>query len=78
MKPNPQITKQFKKQFNELLIEINKRQDGSGRFSLNRQFDNSLYSVIEKSIALCDQYKADQLLTNDKSVNFMDICKVEY
>lgn len=75
---SPLITKQFKKQFNELLIEINKRQDGSGKFSLNRQFDNSLYSVIEKSIALCEQYKADQLLTSDKSVNFMDICTVEY
>lgn len=73
----PTITNEFKQKFNELMVEINQRQDNSGKFRLVHVFDNSLYGVIEKLIAACEQYKADQG-KEISSTEFMDLCKVEY
>lgn len=73
----PTITNDFKQKLNELMLEINQRQDSSGKFRLVHVFDNSLYSVVKKAIAVCEQYKADQG-KEISGTEFMDLCKVEY
>lgn len=73
----PNISKEFKNKFNELLTEINFMQDGRGKFRLTREFDLGMQPLIKKAIALCEQYEADQshgIIGTD----FMGICKVEY
>lgn len=72
------ISKEFKNKFNDLTAEINRMQDGRGKFRLTREFDLGMQPLIKKAIALCDQYDADQKVEIPNSTDFMGICKVEY
>lgn len=77
----PLITLKFKQAFNEMLIEISRRQDAEGKFRLTREISTQMYPVLEKVIKLCKQYQEDQQSTLEGSPymadNFMHLCDVE-